>query len=42
MEQYSKTVQKMINLDDVVKENIKGQNQNWLQFLVITIPVPEH
>ena len=35
MEQYSKTVQKMINLDDVVKENIKGQNQNWLQFLVI-------
>ena len=35
MEQYSKTVQKMINLDDVVKENIKGQNKNWLQFLVI-------
>ena len=25
----------MINLDDVVKENIKGQNQNWRQFLII-------
>ena len=29
MQQYSKTVQKMIIFDDVTKENIKEYNPNW-------------
>ena len=28
---YNKTVQKMINFDDVTKENIKEHNPNWPQ-----------
>ena len=28
-----KTTQKMINFDDVVKENIKEHNPNWKQIL---------
>ena len=35
MYQYNKTVQKMINFDDVVKENIKEHNPNWPQ-------IPDH
>ena len=31
MWQYNKTVQKMINFDDVTKENIKEHNPNWPQ-----------
>ena len=29
MQQYNKTIQNMINFDDVAKENIKEHNQNW-------------
>ena len=32
MYQYNKLIQKMINFDAVVKENIKEHNQNWSQF----------
>ena len=35
MYQYNKTIQKMINFDDVTKENIKEHNPNWPQ-------VPDH
>ena len=31
MQQYYKTIQKMINFDDVTKENIKQHNPNWPQ-----------
>ena len=31
MYHYNKTIQKMINSDDVVKEDIKEQNQIWTQ-----------
>ena len=31
MQQYNKVVQKKINFDDVVKENIKEHNPNWPQ-----------
>ena len=31
MYHYNKTIQKMINFDDVVKEDIKEQNQIWTQ-----------
>ena len=30
MEQYNKTIQKMINFDDVIKKSIK-EHQNWPQ-----------
>ena len=29
MQYYNKTIQKMINFDDVTKENIKENNPNW-------------
>ena len=29
MHQYNKTIQKMINYNDVTKENIKDHNANW-------------
>ena len=29
MKQYDKKIQKVINLDDVVNENIKEHNPNW-------------
>ena len=32
MHQYNKLIQKMINFDAVVKENIKEHNQNWSHF----------
>ena len=32
MYQYNNLIQKMINFDAVVKENIKEHNQNWSQF----------
>ena len=32
MLQYNKTIQKVINLDDITKENIKGHNRNWQHF----------
>ena len=35
MWQCNKVVQKMINFDDVVKENIKQHNPNWPQ-------IPDH
>ena len=35
MQQYYKTIQKMINFDDVTKENIKQHNPNWPQ-------IPDH
>ena len=35
MQQYNKTMQKLINFDDVTKENIKEHNPNWLQ-------IPDH
>ena len=28
-------IQKMINFDDITKENIKEHNPNWPQFLII-------
>ena len=31
--QCNKTIQKVINFDDVVKENIKEHKQNWWQIL---------
>ena len=31
MEQYNETMQKMINFDDVTKENMKKHNTNWSQ-----------
>ena len=31
MEQYIKTMQKMINFDDVTKENIKEHDPKWTQ-----------
>ena len=31
MQQYNKTIQKIINFDDVTKENIKEHNPNWPQ-----------
>ena len=33
MYQYNKTIQKLINSDNVTKENIKGYDQNWPQIL---------
>ena len=35
MQQYNKTVQKMINFDDAVKKTIKEHNPSWLQ-------IPDH
>ena len=35
MQQYNKIVQKMINFDDVIKQNIKEHNSNWKQ-------IPDH
>ena len=35
MQQYNKTVQKMINFYDVIKENMKENNPNWSQ-------IPDH
>ena len=32
MQQYNKTIQKMINFDDITKENIKEHNPNQPQF----------
>ena len=32
MQQYNKTISKILNLDDVTKENIKENNPNWPQF----------
>ena len=29
MQYYNKTIQKIINFDDVTKENIKENNPNW-------------
>ena len=29
MQQYNKTIQKLINIDNVIKENIKELYQNW-------------
>ena len=29
MQQYDKTIQKMINFDDVIKEGKKAYNPNW-------------
>ena len=29
MQYYNKTIQKMINFDDVTKKNIKENNPNW-------------
>ena len=29
MQQYIKIMQKVINFDDVTKENIKAHNPNW-------------
>ena len=31
MQQYSKTIQEMIDFGDVTKENIKWHNPNWPQ-----------
>ena len=31
MQQFNKTIQKMINFDDVTKDNIKERNPNWSQ-----------
>ena len=31
MSQYDKTIHKMINFDDVIRENIKEHNGKWLQ-----------
>ena len=31
MWQFNKTIQKMINFDDVTKDNIKEHNPNWSQ-----------
>ena len=31
MQQYNKTIQKTINVNDVIKENIKEHNPNWPQ-----------
>ena len=31
IQQYNKTIQKIINFDDVTKENIKGHKLNWPQ-----------
>ena len=33
MEQYNKTVYKMINFKDVIGENIKEHNPNWPSIL---------
>ena len=30
---YNKTIQKMINFDDIAKENTKEHNPNWPQIL---------
>ena len=30
---YNKTIQKMINFDDITKENIKEHNPNWPEIL---------
>ena len=35
MQQYHNTMQKKINFDDVIKEDIKEHNQNWPQ-------IPDH
>ena len=35
MYQYNEAIQKMINFDDVTKENIKEHNPNWPQ-------IPDH
>ena len=35
MQQYDKTIQRMINFDDVTKENIKEHNPDWPQ-------IPDH
>ena len=35
MKQYNKAMQKMINFDDVTKENIKEHNPNWSE-------IPDH
>ena len=35
MQQYNKTVQKMINFYDVIKEKMKENNPNWSQ-------IPDH
>ena len=32
MLQYNKTIQKVINFDDITKENIKEHNRNWQHF----------
>ena len=29
MQYYDKTIQKVFNFDDVIKENIKEHNPNW-------------
>ena len=35
MKQYNKTIQKVINFDDIVNGNIKELNPNWIQ-------IPDH
>ena len=34
MQQYNKTIQEMINFDDVTNENMKEHNPNWPQIPV--------
>ena len=31
MQQYNKTIQKLINFDDFIKEEREEHNPNWLQ-----------
>ena len=35
MKQYNKTIQKVINFDDIINRNIKELNPNWIQ-------IPDH
>ena len=46
MEQYNKKIQKMINFDDVAKENIKKHNpqisDHWLRWLHLYIDYADY
>ena len=33
MQQYNKTIQKIINFDNVTRQNIRNHNTNWPKFL---------
>ena len=35
MKQYNKTIQKVINFDDIINRNVKELNPNWIQ-------IPDH